>query len=174
MSQCQQWLIDQLKDMKDYSVMEIGTRRWGQNPTHHKDWYPGAGKYVMTDFMAGEDVDVLADAHELSKVFGEASYDVIMAASVFEHLERPWIVAGEILKTLKPGGIFFIQTHQTFPVHGYPYDYFRYTRQGLDVLFKDASEKMSEYEFPCEITSERLGLMKNKQSWLNVLIAGRR
>jgi len=174
MTQCQAWLIDQLKDMKGYSVMEIGTRRWGKNPTHHKDWFPGHGKFVMTDFMAGEDVDVIADAHELSRSFGESSFDVIIACSLFEHLERPWIVAEEILKTLKPGGIFFIQTHQTFPVHGFPNDYFRYTREGLMVLFNKASEKYAEYEFPCEITSDRLGLMKNKQSWLNVLIAGRR
>jgi len=166
------WFSDKISKMEGYSVLEIGTRRWGDNPTHHKDWFPNHGKYVMTDFMEGKDVDVLADAHDLSFVFGEKSFDVVIACSLFEHLSKPWIVAKEIVKTLNHGGVFYIQTHQSFPVHGYPHDYYRYTREGLEVLFEEVSEKISDYEYPAKIISDECG--EQKRCYLNVCIAGRK
>jgi len=171
----QTWFKAELKKMKDFSVLEIGTRRWiPQFPTHHKDWdwFTGYREFIMSDFMEGEDVDVVADVHELSKTFGENRFDVIFLPSVFEHLDRPWIAATEILKVLSPGGIFMVQTHQTFPIHGYPNDYFRYTTSGLLSLFAGASEKYGNYEFPCEIHSEECGIQKN--AFLNVVVAGRK
>ena len=173
----QTWFMGELKKLKNYSVLEIGTRRWNPDkPTHHKDWewFKGHGKYVMSDFMNGLDVDVVADLHELSKVFGEKKFDVIFAASVFEHLEKPWIAAQEILKVLKDKGMFFIQTHQTFPIHGYPNDYFRYTTEGLKSIFMDASELHAGYEFPCEITAERLNNKPCSNCFLNVVVGGRK
>jgi len=168
------WFHNQISGLNKYTALEIGTRRWGSNSTHHKVWFPKAKKIIMTDFIDGEDVDVVADAHQLSKTFGEGAIDVIVAASVFEHLKKPWIVAEEILKTLKPGGLFFVQTHHTFPVHGYPNDYFRYTTAGLETLFEKASELHSQFEFPATIKSERLDFTLNPNSWLNVCITGKR
>jgi SAM-dependent methyltransferase len=168
----QDWIKGELNKLSDYTAIEIGTRRWRKEPTHHRLWFPGAEKYIMTDFMAGPDVDVQADAHELSRVFGEGFADLIFAPSVFEHLEKPWIVAEEILKTLKPGGLFWVQTHHTYQLHGYPKDYFRYTADGLKVLFEKASEKYTDYEFPAHIISKQCG--QQSRAFLNVVITGRR
>jgi len=38
-------------------------------------------------------------------------------------------------RSLRKGGYLFIDTHQTFKLHGYPYDYYRFSREALESLF---------------------------------------
>ena len=66
---------------------------------------------------------------------GAERFDVILSASTFEHLKYPGLAAHELLKTLTVGGLLFVQTHQSFPLHGYPSDYFRFSREALASLF---------------------------------------
>jgi len=47
----------------------------------------------------------------------------------------PWVVAAEINKVLKIGGLTFHSTHFAFPVHERPWDFWRYTDQALRILF---------------------------------------
>ena len=171
------WFYDELNTMDNYSVLEIGTLRWEKDkPTHHKDIFPKANEYIMTDVQAGIDVDIVSDIHSLSDVFGENRFDVIFIPSVFEHLRKPWIAAKEVLKTLKPKGLFFVQTHQTFPLHGYPHDYYRYTKEGLEILFEDASEKHAFHEFPCQIVPPEVIVIwsKSAPAFLNSAITGKK
>jgi hypothetical protein len=37
-----------------------------------------------------------------------------------------------------PGGICYIETHQTFPFHRYPQDYFQFSKEALTLIFADA------------------------------------
>jgi SAM-dependent methyltransferase len=157
------------------SVLEMGTKRWYKDkPTHHRDILAPYLMHVMTDVTEGDDVDVVADAHELSRVFHVEQFTAVWASSVWEHLHSPWVAAEEVLKVLKPGGLFFIQTHETFPIHGYPSDFFRFSREALHHLFRNASETVSCYEYPCRITPENKEIDWNHaaESWLNVCIAG--
>ena len=116
-------------------VLEVGTRRWGLEPTHHRAMFPNVNEYIMSDFMDGTDVDVVSDLHDLNE-FADDSFDGFYAASVFEHVQFPWVAAAAIYRVLKPGGWCYVATHQTFPVHGYPNDYNRWTDQGLRSLFE--------------------------------------
>ena len=43
--------------------------------------FPGAAEYIGTDFQAGLDVDVVADAHSLSEAFAPESFDAIISLS---------------------------------------------------------------------------------------------
>lgn len=133
-------------------VLECGTRRWGDNPTHHRGWFPEATEYVMCDFMDGVDVDVVSDVHDL-KEFEDDSFDAFYSASLFEHVEYPWVAAQAILRVLKPGGFCYTATHQTFPIHGYPSDYNRWTDQGLSAVFRWAGFNVvaAQMSLPCKI-----------------------
>lgn len=135
-------------------VLELGTKRsQADRPTHHADWLPEGVEHVMSDFEDGLDVDVLADCHQLDDVFDAASFDAVLAASVWEHLERPWIAADQLAHVTRPGGFVWVATHQTFPVHGYPSDYFRFSDVALASLFRDElwTDVRAGYSGPCQI-----------------------
>jgi SAM-dependent methyltransferase len=91
----------------------------------------------MVDIKPGHDVDVIADIHSLPVDWADR-YDACIASAVFEHLERPWIAAKEVARILAPGGVCYIATHQTFPLHGYPKDFFRFSSDALKLIFEDA------------------------------------
>ena len=125
--------VSWLSREKGARVLEIGTRRTkGGAPTTRRHWPHPSAEYVTSDFMAGLDVDVVADADKLSDAFGTDAFDAVIGCSVFEHIRRPWLAAAEIGKVLRPGGKTFIQTHFAFPVHAYPNDYWRFTREALE------------------------------------------
>lgn len=156
------------------SILEIGTRRWGEASTHHQSLFPEAAEYVMTDGYEGEDVHVVADPHALSAVFPKESFDAVWSSFVWERLRSPWVAAEEVLRVLKPGGVFFIQTRHTFPQNSYPSDFWRFTKEALAHIFSTATQVVACNEFPCQITPTPPILVWNPgaPAWLNSNIAG--
>jgi SAM-dependent methyltransferase len=167
----------ELEALKRPSVLELGTLRWEVNsPTHHASWAPHASMYVKSDVQEGMDVDVAADAHDLAPI-GTATVDAYIAVSVYEHLRRPWVAASAARRVMKPGGILLVVTHQTFPIHGYPSDYFRFSDRALAGIFEDAGFEVVDagYQYPCSITPPREVTRWNPvaESYLNVAVFAR-
>lgn len=52
----------------------------------------------------------LRQADVLSMPFADASFDVVMAAHVIEHLPNPQLALKEMVRVLKPGGMLFLCT----------------------------------------------------------------
>lgn len=77
--------------------------------------------------MAGENVDVVGDAHEIAELFEPCTFDRVMAFSVLEHLLMPWKFVIGLNKVLKQGAVGLFTTHQTWPVHDQPWDFWRYS-----------------------------------------------
>lgn len=144
---------NELNKLKNPKVLEIGTLQWKLGvSTHHGAWLPNEATHIKSDIEAGNDVDVVADAHDLA-AFKDEEFDVFIAISVWEHLRKPWIAAEQAARVLKPGGLLYVATHQTFPIHGYPSDYCRWTDKGLEGLF-DAPiwhSQVSALSYPCTI-----------------------
>ncbi len=157
-------------------VLELGTARSiPTRSTKHADWVPNAGQYLGTDITPGPDVDIVADIHRLTQVIGEEQFDAIISCSSFEHFKYPHKAAHEIMKALRVGGIVFIQTHQTFPLHAYPYDYFRFSREALAGLFGTRMGfrvLATDYEFPARIYSQQDPHASAIVSYLNVRLYG--
>ena len=78
-------------------------------------------------------------------------------------------------EALRIGGLLFIQTHQSIPIHNYPADYFRFTREGLAGLF---GTKMgftvlaTDYEYPVRTFSLRDRQSQLFPAYLNVRLTG--
>jgi hypothetical protein len=114
------------------SMLEIGSR--ARSGTTYKDMFTGLTSYVGADVAAGPNVDVVVDAHTMSKAFNQ-QFDYVFSISVFEHLIMPWVVACEINKLLKPGGYVFTQSHPAYPLHEEPWDFFRFSKNAWVGLF---------------------------------------
>ena len=128
------------------AVLEVGTlQSVPGRSTHLRSAFPHVPRanYLMADVAEGADVDCLADLHALPADW-TGRFDACVAIAVFEHLERPWIAAREIARVLKPGGRCYIATHQTYPLHGYPSDFFRFSKDALALLFADAGLHVAE------------------------------
>lgn len=88
--------------------------------------------------------DIIGDAHELP--FDDESFSIILCTEVLEHLSDPQKAIAEMWRVLQPGGKVILTTRFLFPLHDVPGDYFRYTRFGLQNLFKDWRIEVLEEE----------------------------
>jgi SAM-dependent methyltransferase len=87
------------------------------------------------DIVAAPGVDLVGDAHELSRHFAPSNFDFAMSIAVFEHLAMPWKVAVEMARVLKPGGMALVFSHQTIGMHDLPWDFFRFSDAAWTALF---------------------------------------
>ena len=160
------------------SVLELGTlRSQPDRSTMHRDWVPHAREFLGTDITAGPDVDLVADAHALSQVTGAERFDAIISCSTFEHFKYPHLAAHEVMRALTVGGLLFVQTHQSFPLHGYPSDYFRFSREALASLFPAAmgfEVIAAGYDFPARIYSHEDRFSHLHPAFLNTALYGRK
>jgi SAM-dependent methyltransferase len=118
-------------------VLEIGSREVTCSSTARKEF--SKAEYIGFDYYPGNNVDVVGDAHRLSSYFeGGERFDIIYSSACFEHFAMPWIVATEIAKLLKVGGIVFIETHFSFSSHERPWHFFQFSDMALRVLFSEA------------------------------------
>jgi len=168
------------KEGKNIKIIELGTKRSASsNPTHKKMFFNHISnlEYIMTDYQGGLDVDIVCDLHNTSGVFDDNCVDIIISCSTFEHLKYPQLCSHNLMKMLNLGGIIFIQTHQTYPLHGYKYDYYRFSREALKSIF---SKKMnmktisSIFNGSCVIMPEGnlCGWNHLAESYLNVIYVG--
>lgn len=90
---------------------------------------------TIFDILDAPGVDVVGDAHALSKYFPDGYFDLVMCNSVFEHLLMPWKVALELNRVMRTGGLCYIHTHQTIGMHDMPWDFWRYSDTAWNGLF---------------------------------------
>lgn len=120
----------------------------------------------MTDYQNGMDVDVVCDLHKIDGIFEKESFDLILSCSTFEHLKYPQLCSHNLMNILKIGGRILIQTHQTFPLHGYKYDYFRFSREAIKAIF---SSKMNFTTITSYFTNDCVIISHEKiENWNNV------
>ena len=61
---------------------------------------------------------------------------MVIGLEVFEHIKYPNKAVNEIYRLLKPNGNFLMSVPFMFPIHDEPYDFQRWTLQGLRFLIK--------------------------------------
>ena len=121
-------------------VVEIGAQ--DVNGTL-RDTCPANFEYIGVDFARAKGVDiVLDDPYKLP--FENESVDVILSSSCFEHSEMFWLVFLEILRVLKPKGLFYLNAPSTGSFHRYPVDCWRFYPDSGAALIKWAQRHGSK------------------------------
>ncbi len=96
--------------------------------------HPYYANVVNTDIYQSVCTDVMCVGENLP--FADEQFDVIFCFAVLEHTMRPWDVAREMCRVLKPGGMIMVDWPFLQPVHGYPHHYFNATPTGNRSLFE--------------------------------------
>ena len=120
------------KAPENSSLIELGSRARSGNS--YRSLFPSISNYTGVDLVAGDNVDIIADLHVLSRAV-KSQYDFAFSVSVFEHLLMPWVAAVELNSVLVDGGVAYIQSHPTWPLHDEPWDFFRFSKNAWHGIF---------------------------------------
>ncbi len=99
---------------------------------------PG-NRMVVTDWLSSQTsnrVDVFCDAHVLP--FGNDAVDSVLLTEVLEHLADPRQALREAFRVLKQGGALLVTTPFLYQAHQRPFDFFRFTYDGLILIATEA------------------------------------
>lgn len=118
-------------------VLEIGSRMTNENAWWIVNRDLAKGQWLGMDMQPGHGVDVVADIHNPPEEW-IGRFSGVLCSEVLEHVERPWVALPKVAELIRPGGWIVITTLTSFPLHGFPDDYYRYTTAGLRVLMQDA------------------------------------
>lgn len=90
---------------------------------------------VSIDIDEKRGPDIVGDAHDLP--FSDEEFEMILCTEVLEHLKDPFRAIAEMKRVLKARGMVIMTTRFVYPLHDTPHDYWRFTRYGLEELFKE-------------------------------------
>lgn len=93
---------------------------------------------VTLNLDAFPNVDAVGDAHNLP--FADDTFDSVLCIAVLEHVRDPQSMVSEMIRVARPGGLVYAELPFIFFFHGYPNDFFRYTREGVRHLFSELSD----------------------------------
>lgn len=111
-----------LSSLSEVHVVEIGSQDVNGSL---RAVCPKNFKYTGLDFQKAKGVDiVLDDPYKLP--FEENSVDIILSSSCFEHSEMFWLVYLEVIRVLKPGGLFYLNAPSSGSFHRFPVDCWRF------------------------------------------------
>src|SRR4030042_6562163 len=156
--------IDQLNFIKQNShrviepVIEIGSKDYGNTP-NFRLLFPDY-EYIGVDMENGKGVDIVSDFTDdfnvVSEKLGGMSFKTAICFSVLEHCKDPFKACDNISRLLDKDGILFVSVPFSWRIHGYPSDYWRFTPDGIKVLFPEFDFDI----YPGNLSTSRIGKLK--------------
>jgi ubiquinone/menaquinone biosynthesis C-methylase UbiE len=130
--------IDEINaEVKDgFTVLDAGA-----GDGHWKNHFKKEISYIAMDFGVGDHKvdyssnDIIGDLKNIP--LDDESVDMIICIQVLEHVPEPWKVVKEFNRVLKTNGYLFMSLPHSVPIHQEPYDFYRYTKYGVDFLYKE-------------------------------------
>lgn len=116
-------------------IVEIGSRPApGQEDIADlRPLFPGR-EFIGCDIQPGPGVDRVEDIHSLS--FDDSSLGTVFALDTLEHVADPIRALHEVHRVLRPGGVAVVTSHMFMPIHAHPWDYWRFTPEGFNLLLE--------------------------------------
>jgi SAM-dependent methyltransferase len=122
-------------------LVEIGARAAeGQEDVADLRSIFKAEKHIGCDIQEGPGVDQIEDVHHLS--FEDGSVGTIICLETLEHVADPLRAVQEMHRVLQPGGLLAISSLMFFPIHAHPWDYWRFTPEGFELLLEPFESKL--------------------------------
>ena len=116
---------------------------YGCGGSPYRCLFPNA-TYHCADHAYTKDLDFTINADGLLPDVASEGYDMVLSTQVLEHVASPQAYLREAFRILKPGGVLLISTHGVYPDHGCPFDFWRWTADGLTLELKRAGYAVSK------------------------------
>ncbi len=115
---------------KSYKILDM----WcGNKP--YKFLFQNYQEYIWSDVVPGPFVDVVCDNSNLT--FEDNYFDYLICNQVLEHTKEVNKAISEIKRVVKKDWFILVSLPFLYPEHACPWDYRRFTRFGLEEIFKD-------------------------------------
>jgi SAM-dependent methyltransferase len=122
-------------------LVEIGARAAeGQEGYADLRTIFGATEHIGCDIQEGPGVDRIEDVHRLS--FADGSIGTVVCLETLEHVADPLRAVQEMHRVLEPGGVLAISSLMFFPIHAHPWDYWRFTPEGFELLLQPFESRL--------------------------------
>ena len=93
-------------------------------------------RLVHVDLVRHPACDCTADVRRLP--FATGVFDLAVSQETVEHVDDPFLAVREIVRVVRPGGKVYLQVPFVIGYHPGPEDYWRFTREGVAVLLRQA------------------------------------
>jgi len=124
-------------DLVQGPILEVGSKDYGSTPDF-RSLFPHS-TYVGVDMSEGKGVDVVLDMTDdfaaVDASLGGMRFKTVICFSVLEHCKNPFQMCENITRLLEDRGAVFISVPFAWQIHGYPSDYWRFTPDGVKILF---------------------------------------
>jgi len=152
------WMIRNLTWLSMIGMKKSGVHIVRYQPNRHlrgilNDGSEGQGKNTLAISKSGAFCKIIGlgqseilettypDVDMLDLPYPDETFDFVVSEFVIEHVAGDLQHAiNECRRVLKPGGIVVHLTNFIYPIHGAPYDYWRFTPYALRLLHKDFTE----------------------------------
>lgn len=135
-----QWLANRVHYQYKAGLVALHNKRVldvGSGNCNIKDFLAADNYVVRLDYPSTSShysllPDVYADGCTLP--FKNDTFDCVILLEVLEHIDKPSVALSEIQRVLKGGGKLLLSVPFCYPIHDVPYDYFRYSKYGIQYL----------------------------------------
>jgi SAM-dependent methyltransferase len=119
------------------NVLEVGSNRGFAGAWFRDNRDLARGKWLGIDFQDGPGVDRVMDVHKMPADWSDR-FSGLLISEVLEHLRDPIGALAECRRVMQPNALIIVTTLFAFPEHGFPDDYYRYSRAGLEHVLHQA------------------------------------
>ncbi|WP_050030461.1 methyltransferase domain-containing protein [Verrucomicrobium sp. BvORR034] len=158
-------LADLLEALKTVAAdAPIRVLDFGAGGSPYRSLFPNAD-YKRADLPGDATLDFHIDSNGTVDA-PSASFDLVLSTQVLEHVRYPPVYFSECQRLLRPGGMLVLSTHGMFEDHGCPYDFRRWTSDGLK---HDLSDSGFESVQVSKLTSGGRAVIFLGVSWFHLL-----
>jgi SAM-dependent methyltransferase len=133
---------------------------YGCSTMRYRPLFPRGVEYLGADLPGNSLAHVILE-NDGRVPQADGSFDLVLSTQVLEHVEDPALYLAECRRLLKPGGQMILSTHGTFIFHPCPYDYWRWTSDGLQKAIRDAGFEITGMQGLCGGIPTALQLMQD-------------
>ncbi len=120
-------------------ILEVGSKDYGNTPDF-RSVFPDC-EYVGVDMEEGKGVDLVLDLtldfNLVDEKLNGKRFKTVLCLSVLEHCKDPFKMCNNISQLLADNGVLFVSVPFSWRIHGYPSDYWRFTSDGIRILFPE-------------------------------------